>query len=191
MPVLVILALAACIKATQLLFLPWFIVQRRWKATLAFSAGLVLWGALVPVAVLGGSEYAKACTTWYEGLVAPMTAVDHVEGGEARGGYLPGQSLRAMSHRLLRPIDASAHDDEGAGEHEASLGEAGEVDEVHVEGAPRRIGVGEEADCEGEQADRDGGSAGAHETPRQIPRIRSFRRELHGCTPFCLVRNRM
>jgi len=30
--------------------------------------------------------------------------------GDGGSGYVPGQSLRALSHRLLRPIDATAHD---------------------------------------------------------------------------------
>ncbi|MEM7168154.1 MAG: glycosyltransferase family 87 protein [Planctomycetota bacterium] len=106
-----VLALAACIKATPLLFLPWLLLQRRWRQAGGFCLGLVLWGAVAPVAILGSSDYQRCCSTWYEQLLAPMSPLEDRSFDEAPQGYIPGQSLRAMSHRLTLEIDASAHDD--------------------------------------------------------------------------------
>lgn len=106
-----VLALAACVKATPLLFLPWFIVQRRWQQVAGFTVGLLLWGLLVPVLVLGRADYTNSCSVWYHQLLGPINPLAQEEYAEARDGYVPGQSLRSFLQRFLRPIDASAHDD--------------------------------------------------------------------------------
>ncbi len=108
----VVIALATCIKVFPALLAPWMLYRARWRMTGGFLAGLVVWGALVPGTVLGPADFSRSFASWYRGVVAPMSPAAVEYGDEAPGGYLPGQSLRVLLHRVARPIDATAHDDE-------------------------------------------------------------------------------
>lgn len=105
-----ILGLAAAIKVTPAIFLAWLLFQKRWRMALGFVAGAALGGIAFPALVLGPVPYARAYAEFYRTTVSPLNVADERYGGEAPGGYLAGQSLRALLHRLLRDIDATAHD---------------------------------------------------------------------------------
>ena len=104
------IALATCIKVSPVLLVPWMLYRRRWRLAGGFAVGLVLWGALVPGTILGPTPLAESWRTWYQGLLAPLDVTAEEYTLEAPGGYLPGQSVKALVHRLGRPIDATAHD---------------------------------------------------------------------------------
>ena len=112
-----ILSLAASIKVAPLLLLPWMIYRGRWRMAGGFCGGLFLWGVLVPGTIIGPADYSGSMKLWYQGIVAPMNIAAEEFAEEAPGGYLPGQSLRVLFHRLLRPIDATAHDTENISIH--------------------------------------------------------------------------
>jgi len=105
-----LLGLAAALKVTPLLLLLWMVVQRRWRMARGFVAGLILAGVLLPLVVLGPVQYGRALGAFYSVTLRPLDVTSPGYHEEAPGGYLPGQSLRALLHRLLRPIDATAHD---------------------------------------------------------------------------------
>ena len=77
-----------------------------------FLLGALLWGAVLPALVLGPSPFARAWGAFHAEVLRPLWAggEQRLEGGAAR--YEPGQSLHALLHRLLSPIDATAHDEE-------------------------------------------------------------------------------
>lgn len=107
-----VLALAACVKVFPLLIFPWMVYRQRWRNTTGFLGGLLLWGALVPGTILGPRALVNGLEHWYEGVLAPINVLsaDYATGPAAE--YVPGQSLRALLHHVLRRTDASAHDDE-------------------------------------------------------------------------------
>jgi hypothetical protein len=111
-----VLALAAAVKAAPILVLPWMLYRRRWRMSAGFTLGLAGWALVLPGTILGPAELGRSYRAWNEGLLGAVTpgAASYAQGAPA--GYEPGQSLRALLHRLLRPIDATAHDGAESGE---------------------------------------------------------------------------
>jgi hypothetical protein len=105
-----LLALAACTKVTPILLLPWMVCGRRWRLLGGFLIGLVLWGAVVPGTVLGPASFAAGFGRWWSEMVTPLYSPQ--EAAPEAPAYVPGQSLRALCHRLLRDVDATAHDED-------------------------------------------------------------------------------
>jgi hypothetical protein len=107
------LAIAVLAKLTPILALAWVVAGRRWRMLSGFVAGLILVGALLPAAVLGPRASAEAWRAWGGWLRAEVDP-GHEQYAALRssGGYLPGESLRTVLHRLLRPSDTSSSDDE-------------------------------------------------------------------------------
>jgi len=75
------------------------------------AAGLALWLAVLPAAAISPPGARVAVGDWYTITLAQFNPADETFSESERGSdYQPGQSLRALLHRTLRPIDASAHD---------------------------------------------------------------------------------
>ncbi len=123
--------LAAAMKLYPLLLLPWMLVRRRWRMAGGFAIGLAAGGIVLPAFVLGPAPFARAYAQFYEGILGPMNAAGDAYERGAPGGYEAGQSLRALLHRLLRPIDATAHDDAIAAVNLADLPK-GAVDGIYL-----------------------------------------------------------
>ncbi len=123
--------LSAGLKVYPLLLLPWMLARRRWRMASGFAIGLAAGGIVLPAFVLGPAPFARAYEKFYEGILGPMNAAGEAYSTGAPGGYEAGQSLRALLHRLLRPIDATAHDDAIAAVNLADLPK-GAVDGVYV-----------------------------------------------------------
>ncbi len=122
----VVLALAIACKVTPALFVPYFVWKRAWKTLAGVLAGLALWLAVVPGAVLGWDYNRELLTSWYEGMVKPF-----VVDGKVTTEH-PNQSVPGLVFRLLtaEPSFLDYDDDEGkpfaAGFHNiASLSPAG------------------------------------------------------------------
>jgi alpha-1,2-mannosyltransferase len=107
-----LLGLAAALKISPLLLLPWLIAARRWRMARGFLLGLLLWGLAFPVLVLGPVQYGRAWGEFYDVTLRPLNAAGQGYRREPPGDYLAGQSLRSLLHRLLRATDATAHDQE-------------------------------------------------------------------------------
>jgi hypothetical protein len=111
------LALAALAKVSPILVVPWVLYRGRWRMLAGVLAGLVLLGAVLPALVLGPAGAGRAWSAWAEMTIGTL---DPTAPPDPRG-YEPGQSLRALVHRLLRHSDATAHDDEAVSVHIADI----------------------------------------------------------------------
>jgi hypothetical protein len=105
-----ILGLAAAIKVTPILLLLWIAVMGRGRQALGFTAGLAFAGVVFPILVLGPGPYGQALEAFYWTSLRPIDAASETYRDEPGDGYVPGQSLRALLHRLLRESDATPHD---------------------------------------------------------------------------------
>ncbi|MBN1419174.1 MAG: DUF2029 domain-containing protein [Planctomycetes bacterium] len=102
---------AVAVKVTPILLLPWVLRRGGWKMPAGGAGGLVLWLVVIPAAAISPSGAGSACRAWYDITLAQFNPADEAfSEGERGSDYQPGQSLRALLHRSLRPIDASAHD---------------------------------------------------------------------------------
>ena len=128
----VALSVACLSKATPALFAFWSLVRGRWRYLAGVALGLFLFGAVLPAVVLGPVGASDAWTSWINLTLRPVMAskdssiVDPGDGGmnQAPGdGYMPGQGVRALVHRMLRDSDATAHDEVYRSIHVLSLSE--------------------------------------------------------------------
>jgi hypothetical protein len=106
-----ILSVAILAKVTPVLILPWMVYRRRWKMLGGVFVGLLLLGLVMPGMVLGPQGAAHAWKTWKSVTIDHLDPTSGSYAEEPASGYEPGQSLRALVHRLLRDSDATAHDD--------------------------------------------------------------------------------
>ena len=95
----ILVALAAGIKVTPLIFLVYFMWRRRWWAVLGMMVGMVLWLVAVPGLVFG---YALNLV-WLEGWVRVMI-LPYVMHGKV--DYYVGQSVASFVTRLVRHVSA-------------------------------------------------------------------------------------
>jgi hypothetical protein len=115
------LALAILSKVSPVLVLPWAFSSRRWSYVGGAALGLAFWGLLVPGLVLGPRGLEEAWRAWAGVTLRHMDPRSTSYAEEPAGGYEPGQSLRALLHRLLRRSDATAHDEAAISIHLADL----------------------------------------------------------------------
>ncbi len=98
-------------KVTPVLLLPWVAVRRRWPLLLRTLVAVALLGWLLPVLALGWGDAHRAWGAWGRGTLSIVDVTSDAYARDAGAGYVPGQSLRALFHRLLRATDATAHDE--------------------------------------------------------------------------------
>ncbi|MCZ6690692.1 MAG: glycosyltransferase family 87 protein [Planctomycetota bacterium] len=105
------LALATVTKVTPGLLFLFFALQQRWRLTISGGLGLALLLAL-PAVTAGPKRVGDLLHQWQGYAAAPYLSLEApTPFEEPDTGYIPGQSIRATVHRLLRPIDATPHDD--------------------------------------------------------------------------------
>jgi alpha-1,2-mannosyltransferase len=90
-----VIALAIVGKVTPALFIPYFIWKRSWRAIAGLATGLVLWGLLVPGAILGFQHTTVLTASWYDTMVRPFV-IDGMVTSEH-----PNQSLPGLLQRLF------------------------------------------------------------------------------------------
>jgi hypothetical protein len=105
------LAIATLAKLTPILALAWVVAGRRWRMLSGFLAGLILAGAVLPAAVLGPRASIEAWRAWGGWLRAEVDPGNEQYAAARSQGYLPGESLRTVLHRLLRHSDTFSWDD--------------------------------------------------------------------------------
>lgn len=89
---------ATAIKVTPLLFLPYLLYKRRWRAAVGAVVGLVLFGWFLPAIVLGFGFTGELLAEWWRQMVAPFAGgapVAYLQTGHAN------QSLTGAAYRLL------------------------------------------------------------------------------------------
>jgi len=95
-----LLALATSYKVTPALFLPYFLYKRQWRVVLAFSAGLVLFLAVVPGLLLGFQRNLTLLRSWAGLMIAPYLVHGIVTTEQIN------QSLPGVLFRLCTKCDA-------------------------------------------------------------------------------------
>jgi hypothetical protein len=92
--------LAAACKATPLLFLPIFLLQRRWRASAALTAALLA-GSFLPDLVLPRSEGGSWALTWKERVVQRVDPSGSADVGSAFSRWNPlNQNLSGSLYRV-------------------------------------------------------------------------------------------
>lgn len=103
---------AACLaKVTPIVIIPWLMYKRRWRALSGIALVWAAVGALLPFVLLGPGDCRQAWSAWGASTLSSVDVTSAQYQEEPGQGYVPGQSLRALVHRLLRDSDATAHDD--------------------------------------------------------------------------------
>lgn len=102
-------ALATAIKVFPIAVLPYLVWRRKWAAvtaTVAFT-GLLLYA--VPAPIRGFERNAAELKTWYQGMVGISSEKGFGQRDEQNWSWV-NQSLIAVTHRLVRPINYNQED---------------------------------------------------------------------------------
>jgi len=99
------ISLAAAIKAFPIMAAGWLVWRRQWRALAGMLAGLGLFLLVLPGCVRGFEYNLREMTTWFQGMVGRQSAVELGQRSEISFSYR-NQSLKSVTHRLLRPVIA-------------------------------------------------------------------------------------
>jgi Glycosyltransferase family 87 len=102
-------ALATAIKVFPIAVLPYLVWRRQWAAvlsTIAFT-GILLY--VVPAPFRGFERNAVELATWYHGMVGTSSEKGFGQRDEQNWSWV-NQSLIAVTHRLVRPINYNQED---------------------------------------------------------------------------------
>jgi hypothetical protein len=99
-----LVALASAIKAFPVLTIGYLAYRRRWKATISTLVFLVLLLVVVPSPFRGMGRNLEDLTTWSQGMLHHDS--DSIGQREQRAYSWSNHSLIAVTHRLLRPVNA-------------------------------------------------------------------------------------
>lgn len=102
----VVLAAAMLTKPIPGLFLVYFAWKRQWRVVVGGLVGAVVLALVVPMPVLGLRGGYDSGREWLEERVFHFATAS-----APRDGYVPGQTLRPLVHRLLTESQAAAHSD--------------------------------------------------------------------------------
>jgi len=101
----IVMAAAASIKLTALIFLPYFVYKRAWKTVAGMTLGLAFTLFILPTALMGPSRTFELYPSFYNKMVSPFASVT-----DAPEVYdEAGQSLRAAASRFLKDTNAAHH----------------------------------------------------------------------------------
>ena len=102
-------ALAAAIKVFPIAVLPYLVWRRKWGAAVATVAftGILLY--IVPAPIRGFERNAAEVKTWYQGMVGSSSEKGFGQRDEQNWSWV-NQSLIAVTHRLVRPINYNQED---------------------------------------------------------------------------------
>ena len=102
-------ALATAIKVFPIAVLPYLVWRRKWAAVVATVAftGILLY--VVPAPIRGFERNAAELKTWYQGMVGTSSEKGFGQRDEQNWSWV-NQSLIAVTHRLVRPINYNQED---------------------------------------------------------------------------------
>ena len=102
-------ALATAIKVFPIAVLPYLVWRRKWSAVIATVAftGILLYVA--PAPIRGFERNAAELKTWYQGMVGTSSEKGFGQRDEQNWSWV-NQSLIAVTHRLVRPINYNQED---------------------------------------------------------------------------------
>ncbi len=104
---------AACLaKVSPIVLVPWMLYKRRWRVLGGVAIVWLVLGGLLPFLLLGPENCRRAWGAWGASTLSSVDVTSARYREEPGQGYVPGQSLRALLHRVLRDADATAHDDD-------------------------------------------------------------------------------
>lgn len=102
-------ALATAIKVYPVVILPYLLWRRRWRAVAGLLVFLVALLVVVPGAIRGFHRNAAELNQWVQGML--LSGSDRQFSLRSYAYGWKNQSIYAVEHRLLRPIDAEADSD--------------------------------------------------------------------------------
>ncbi|MCK1488945.1 DUF2029 domain-containing protein [Bradyrhizobium sp. 180] len=102
-------ALATAIKVFPIAVLPYLMWRQKWAAAVATVAftGILLY--VVPAPIRGFERNAAELATWYQAMVGTNSEQGFGQRGEQNWSWV-NQSLIAVTHRLVRPINYNLED---------------------------------------------------------------------------------
>jgi hypothetical protein len=99
-----VFALAAAIKVFPVAVLPYLLWRRRWVSATSMIAFLGIFLFLVPAPIRGFERNLSELTTWYRGMVGSNSERGFGQ-RDAQNWSWVNQSIIAVTHRLLRPVN--------------------------------------------------------------------------------------
>ncbi|WP_342723058.1 glycosyltransferase family 87 protein [Bradyrhizobium sp. B097] len=102
-------ALAVAIKVFPIAVLPYLVWRRRWGAIAGMTAFLVFFLFVLPAPFRGFQHNVDELKTWYHGMVGTSSAEGFGQRAEQNWSSV-NQSIIAVSHRLLRPLNYNQDD---------------------------------------------------------------------------------
>jgi hypothetical protein len=103
-------ATAAAIKAFPVMILPYLIWRRRWRATSIMLATMVLLLLVLPGSLRGFERNWSELTFWVKEMLLSNESMEFAQRHDTFGWQ--NQSLYAVTHRLVRPINAELFQNE-------------------------------------------------------------------------------
>ena len=97
-------ALAAAIKVFPVAVLPYLVWRRRWASATSMIACLGIFLFLAPAPIRGFERNVSELATWYRGMVGSNSEQGFGQ-REAQNWSWVNQSIIAVTHRLVRPIN--------------------------------------------------------------------------------------
>ncbi len=102
-------ALATALKAFPVAVLPYLLWRRRWRAAAAMTICLGVFLLIVPAPFRGFERNLQEMKTWSEGMVLSANQDGFGQRPEQNWSW-QNNSIIAVTHRLLRPVNAEAID---------------------------------------------------------------------------------
>jgi len=102
-------ALATAIKVFPVAVFPYLVWRRQWAAAASMVVFLGVFLFVVPAPVRGFQHNVSELTTWYEGMVGTSSEQGFGQRGEQNWSWV-NQSIIAVTHRLLRPVNYNQDD---------------------------------------------------------------------------------
>jgi len=102
-------ALAASLKAFPVAILPYLLWRRRWRAAAAMVIGVGVLLLIVPAPFRGFERNLQEMKTWIEGMVLSANQDGYGQRPSLSWSW-KNDSIVAVTHRLLRPLNAEAAD---------------------------------------------------------------------------------
>jgi hypothetical protein len=102
-------ALATAIKVFPVAVLPYLLWRRRWAASASMIAGTLLLLFVLPAPIRGYDRNVSELKTWFSAMVGSSSEKGFGQRDEQNWSWV-NQSVIAMTHRLVRPINFNQED---------------------------------------------------------------------------------